>query len=287
MLDKVKYPAVFVLSARRQDPRSGEVQIRAFADGVTVNSDEEMGQRINALYALEEAGALGYTKTLAHVDDVDQVIAERRAELEAEVASGRTDGAEDADTSPAPEAPRSEEPSNGHSSTNGGNGQGNSHSEAALTILYQGMAPRPTDTRGASGRLLQLEIDGQETQPPAHNIFEIRQYLLEHGYRVHYPAWQVTHRANGRHGQVRREVYVRNDKPEALDLSAIRSSPRATEEQKARWLAQAAEKAEQERQARIATGDLGAAQDRYYTDSFYRQNWTSNRQWRLNGGGVG
>jgi hypothetical protein len=127
---KVEYPAVFVLSARRQDPRTGETQILAFPDGVTVNNDAEMGARLGALMGLEEAGALGYTKTLANVADVERVIAERKAELEAEVSgdySGAVEAYEEAgDGSASPtsgETLRSEEPSNGHSTTNGSVGQ--------------------------------------------------------------------------------------------------------------------------------------------------------------------
>ena len=124
-MEKVEYPAVFVLSARRQDPRTGEPYITAFADGKELHNDKEMGRRVDQFTYLEETGGLGYTYTLANVDDVEQVIAERKAELEAELTgdyAGAVEAFEEAEdarpVSPAPEPP-SREPTGNHSSTNG------------------------------------------------------------------------------------------------------------------------------------------------------------------------
>ena len=210
-MEKVKFPAVFVLSAIRYDPRTGEAQIRVFADGVTVASDEEMGKRLNALQALEYAGGLGYTMILTNVDEVDRAIGERRAELEAELRRPERPKREagDAATSPAPksESPR-REPGNPNSTTNNGNGQGtdhNDHSELALIIRYKGMAPTPATT-GGQGHLVQFELDGVPTDAPAHNVYEVRQWALENGYTVHYTGWRVTERMNGDQGQERREA---------------------------------------------------------------------------------
>jgi len=292
-MEKVEFPAVFVLSARRDDPRTGEVQILAYADSEILHSDEEMGRRQTLFRYLEETGGLRYTYTLANVDDVERVIAEQRAWFEAEAAFGHDkEKAGDAGTSPAAVVPPSkEEPGTFHSTTDGDNSQGgNGHATAALVIRYKGMAPWP-DRTSTSGRLVRFEWDGEDAQAPAHSIKEARLWLQENGYTADYTAWHITDRANDVHGQERREVYRRNGHngrpklaPVDYPLPPCPHDSRDTPEAKVRRLARAAEERQKAAARQVATGDQGTA---YIVDPWYRRNgdpsgWSGYRRRRHN-----
>jgi len=294
-MEKVEFPAVFVLSARRTDLRSGEVEILAYADVKILQDDREMGQRMALFRQLEETGGPRYTYTLSNVDDVERVIAEQRAWFEAEAAFGHDkEKAGDAGTSPAPTVPpvQQEKPSAPHYTTDGDNGQGgNGHATAALVIRYKGMAPWP-DKTGTSGRLVRFEWDGEDAQAPAHSIKEARLWLEENGYTADYTAWRITDRANDVHGQERREVYRRNGhngrpKLAPVDYRTLPPCPHHTPDTpdaKARRLAQAAEERQKAAAGQAAAGDRGSF---YIVDPWYRRNgdpcdWAGYRRRRHN-----
>ena len=215
-MEKVKYPAVLVLSAKRT--RGGTVAPYFFGclDTRILHSDTDVQMRLTWWQQLEENGGAPYTYTLANVDDAERVLEERRAEVEAEINFGTTpepdDEAGDAATPPASESPPAEEEPAEDDTTDTGSGQdGNGPPPTVvLTVLYEGTGQSviPTGPRlGATCPLVGYN-DGRHDRPPDKNVARLRLWLQERGYQPSFTEWKWLDRGPG--PRRRREVYRLN-----------------------------------------------------------------------------
>jgi len=225
-MDKVQFPAVVVCS--RWD-HAEDVPV-AFVGCDPIHSDAELDRRLAQFRHFEENGSYAYTYTLAALDDAQQVIAERTAELEAVHRFGREQTEAGVSQTPAP-APA---PDNGdHRQTQDTTEP--AQRQAALVVGYLGAFPPPPETH-ATGELVEFTMDGQAANAPAHSLAETRIWLQRQGYRPDYTRWRPLDRAVP-DGQRRKrlEVYVAEGPAMGVDVKqSSRDSP-GTGIPKSRW----------------------------------------------------
>jgi len=233
-MEKVEYPAVLVLTGKRDKCGTVDPYFVGFIDAVILETDDQMMARLGALRALAATGGSPYTYTLASVDNAEQVLEERRAEVEAEINFGSDSGPEsqseagDVGISPASDEPPAKSLGTDDDTTEPDPGQTEAElpREIAMTILYHGTGQSiiPTGPRlGSTCPLVKYERDGQEARPPDDNPARLRQRLYDQGYKPVYPEWQYLDRGSPRR---RREVYRLNGDDglhyETMDLDLLR-----------------------------------------------------------------
>ena len=202
---KVEYPAVLVLDALRTDPETKKRRIVCFPDGKVLEDDTALGLRLHTFRTLEQRGALPYTYTLANVDDVDRVLAQRRAEREAELNPGNRE-AGNAPPASNDSGRNDQEPTRPDDSTESPESQ----DIVVMTVRYQGTGSEVVPTGSWDGATADL-VDYRDTHggnAPGKNVKRVRDYLRDQGYAPDYPQWEWLDRGDG--PRRRREVYRRN-----------------------------------------------------------------------------
>ena len=201
-MDKVEFPAVIICS--RWD-HADDAPV-AFVGCDPIDSDAELERRLGQFRFMEEHGGREYTYTLAALDDVERVMGERLAELEAQHRFGHREKPE-AGESQAPASADDDGSATNHPPHDTTNGDGR---QISLIVGYLGAFPPPPQTF-ATGQLVSYIEDGEPTQPPAHSLAETRLWLKAQGYAPDYTRWQAIDRAVP-DGQRRKrlEVWVGN-----------------------------------------------------------------------------
>ena len=228
-MEKTDFPAKLVLSAIREDRLRGGHKIVAFADNRVLQNEDDLNRRHAYHQNLESSGALPYNYTVVPVNDLDEALADIKAELEAQL----QDEAGDAATPPAPEDPPAKEESSSNDTIDLGNGQSGleTRPEIVLTVQYMGTGAAITPTGeypGATCKLVGYR-DGRTSRPPDKNVARLRLWLKQIGYEPHYPGWAWLKR--GAPPRERREAYryvgAANDLyDETLDCNALRQLAR-------------------------------------------------------------
>ena len=228
------FPAKLILSAIREEP-DGSHRIVVCADGIVCHTEEDLALR-QALYESWELAhkAKPYNYIAAHVDDLEEAMADIRATLEAQIdqppESEPESGAGDAPTSPAPEHPPAKEEPELDNTTDPAEEQAVSTAlppAIVLTVRYQGTGASIIPTgqfQGSTAELVDWR-DGRNDRPPDQNIERLRLWLEGRGYQPSYPEWEWLDRGHG--PRRRREVYRLNGTHqdhgyETVDWNALR-----------------------------------------------------------------